>query len=74
MITLYAARDKKTRKFVNDLTNPRHKFWEQRGFCEKAIRNFNSYAAFRRQRSGEEPRYDLELVELKCFTPEELNE
>ena len=66
MITLYAARDKKTGKFVNDITRPSRRFWQRRHFCEDAIRNYN--ARYSR------PRYDLELVELKCFTPEELNE
>jgi len=60
MITLYAARDKKTGKFVNDITRP------SRRFCEDAIRNYNA-----RYPRG---RYDLELVKLKCFAPEELNE
>lgn len=64
MITLYAARDKNTGKLVSDITNPRRKFWERQGFCEQAIRNYYAYCY--------KPRYDLELVELKCFTPEEL--
>lgn len=64
MITLYAARDKNTGKLVNDITRPARRFWQRRGFCEDAIRNYN--ARYSRHR------YDLELVELKCFTPEEL--
>ncbi|QNO18983.1 hypothetical protein [Caproicibacterium amylolyticum] len=37
MMYLYGARDKITGKLVSNITNPRHKFWEKRGTCEKAI-------------------------------------
>lgn len=57
---VYAARDKNTGKFVSDITNPRHKFWEKKGFCESAIAKYNS----RRYRFNN---YDLEMVELTCI-------
>ena len=51
---LYAVKDTNTGKLVNNITNPRRKFWEKRGMCEKAIKN-----AYRYQYRG-----NLELVEL----------
>lgn len=38
---IYGVRDKKTGKFVKDITNPGHKFWEVKGYCQKAIDNYN---------------------------------
>lgn len=55
IMKLYAVRDKNTGKFVNDITNPKHKFWEKKGSCESAIN--------RTKRNKE----DLELVELTCI-------
>lgn len=60
IIKLYAVRDKNTDKFVNNITNPRHKFWEMKKFCESAIANYYKYHA------RYEPKYDLEMVELVC--------
>ena len=58
---LYLARDKKTGKFVNDITNPGHKFWEKKGACQKAIDNYNKGNYYNRRNNNN---YDLELV--KC--------
>ena len=52
---LYAARDKNTGKLVTGLTSPRHKFWQRKSDCEKAIMNYNNS---RYKRTN----YDLELV------------
>lgn len=62
---LYAVRDKKTGRFVSDITNPRHKFWEMKKFCESAIANYIK----RNFRYG--LKYDLEMVELVCVESKE---
>lgn len=62
---LYAVRDKSTGKFVSDITNPRHKFWEKKGFCEQAIVNYKCYHT-------RGAKYDaLEMVELTCIENKE---
>lgn len=61
---LYAARDKNTGKLVVDITSPGHKFWQRKGDCENAIRNYN------RRRVK---RYDLELVVYKLVELTEEN-
>lgn len=65
IIKLYAVRDKNTDKFVNNITNPRHKFWEMKKFCESAIANYYKYHA------RYESKYDLEMVELVCIENKE---
>lgn len=58
---LYAVRDKSTGKLVNNITNPRHKFWEKRGSVETAIILFNPH--YHNPRLGEPPRKEnLEVV------------
>lgn len=64
-INLYAVRDKKTGKFVGDITNPRRKFWELKKFCESAIATYIK----RNFRYG--LKYDLEMVELVCVESKE---
>lgn len=39
MMRLYAVRNKDTGKLIKGLTNPSHKFWEVKGYCEDAIKN-----------------------------------
>ena len=58
---IYAVRDKKTGKLVKDITNPGHKFWEVKGYCQKAIDNYNKGNYYRRRN----PKYDLEMVTYK---------
>lgn len=65
IMKLYAVRDKNTGKFVSDITNPRHKFWEMKKFCEQAIQTFN----YRNRRYGTDR--DLEMVELTCIENKE---
>ena len=55
---IYAVRDKNTGKIVKDITNPGHKFWEVKGYCQKAIDNYNKGNYYRRRN----PKYDLEMV------------
>lgn len=55
---IYAVRDKNTGKIVKDITNPGHKFWEVKGYCQKAIDNYNEGNYYRRRN----PNYDLEMV------------
>lgn len=55
---IYAARDKNTGKFVKDITNPKHRFWEVKGYCQKAIDNYNEGNYY----SKRNPNYDLEMV------------
>lgn len=57
---IYAARDKNTGKLVKDITNPGHKFWEKKSYCEQAIDNYYYSSANRYLR--ERTKYDLELV------------
>lgn len=71
MITIYAARDKKTGLLVNDITSPAHRFWEKLGYCEKAVARYNRRADYLRQ-IGQDPKYDLEVVSIKCLMPEEV--
>ena len=58
---IYAVRDKKTGKLVKDITNPGHKFWEVKGYCQKAIDNYNEGNYYSRRNSE----YDLEMVTYK---------
>ena len=61
MILIYAVRDKSTGKLVNNITNPRHKFWEKKGSAESAIKAFNP--RYHNPRLGKAPiPADLELV------------
>ena len=58
---IYAVRDTKTGRLVKDITNPGHKFWEVKGYCQKAIDNYNKGNYYRRRN----PKYDLEMVTYK---------
>ena len=61
MMYLYSVRDKGTGKLVNNITNPRHKFWEKRGSAEEAISRFNP--RYHNPRLGKAPNpADLEIV------------
>lgn len=71
-LRLYAIRNKKSGKFVSNITNPKHKFWEKRGSCESALQSY----AIRYEYLLKESKYyrgkfshpdDLELVELFCY-------
>ena len=70
-LTLYAVRDKSTGKFVSDITNPRHKFWEKKGSCESAIKSYNPNRISTQRRTIHD-KDNLELVEL-LFTEESDN-
>ena len=66
---IYAVRDKNTGKIVKDITNPGHKFWEIKGYCQKAIDNYNKGNYYRRRN----PKYDLEMVTYKLVEVEDEN-
>lgn len=38
---LYAIMNIETGKLETKLTNPGHKFWEVKGHCENALKNYN---------------------------------
>ena len=56
---IYAVRDKNTGKLVKDITNPGHKFWEVKGYCQKAIDQYNEGNYYSRRNNND---YDLEMV------------
>lgn len=66
IMKLYAVRDKSTGKFVSDITNPRHKFWEKKGSCESSIKSYSPSRVTPGSRRAKRNREDLELVELTC--------
>jgi len=66
MMTLYAVRDRRTGRLIRDLTSTGTKFWTRRGHCERAIESYLNDPV----RWGH---YDPELLELHCFTQEELD-
>lgn len=74
-LRLYAIRDKKSGNFVSNITNPEHKFWENKSACESAIQKYKKLYEFF-LRGTKKILYnpdDLELVELFCLEkPEEL--
>lgn len=73
VMKLYAVRDTSTGKLVNNITNPKHKFWEKRGNAEKAIQNYNPlYTRHNRFGAGLPNKTDLQLVEFELI--ERLNE
>lgn len=70
-LKLYAVRDKKSGKFVNNITNPKHKFWEKKGSCETALKAYVvryeyllTNGSYRGKLSHPD---DLEIVELYCY-------
>ena len=50
--------DKTTGKLVNNITNPRHKYWETRKTAENAVSNYYQYKRWYD--------YQLEVVEIEC--------
>ena len=61
---LYAVRDRKTGKLVNNITNPKRRFWEDKYRCENACRCPNPY-----QFTGD--KNDLEMVEFELVEDQE---
>lgn len=45
---LYAARDTKTGKLVNDISNPKRKYWDRKANAVKAIETYNKEYANKR--------------------------
>ena len=68
IFTLYGVLDTSTEKLVNDITNPRHKYWEQRKRAEQAVKNYNPIhltSSFKVHNSIHNQN-DLKVVEIKC--------
>ena len=61
---LYAVRDRKTGKLVNNITNPKRRLWEDKYRCENACRCPNPYKF-----TGN--KNDLELVEFELVEDQE---
>lgn len=70
-LRLYAVRDRKSGKFVNNITNPKHKFWEKKGSCEFALKTYTiryEYLLTKGNYRGKLSHLDdLEIVELFCY-------
>lgn len=70
-LRLYAIRNKKSGKFVNNITNPKHKFWEKKGSCESALKSYAIRYQYLLTKGGYRGKLshpdDLEIVELFCF-------
>lgn len=43
---LYAIKNIRTGKLVTNITNPSHKFWENRQRCENALRKYQTSRQF----------------------------
>lgn len=70
---IYAARDTKTGKLVNDISNPKRKYWDRKANAVRAIEDYNKEYANKRipwniMNRGEHATLELvvyELVEVK---------
>jgi hypothetical protein len=60
---IYAARDTSTGELVNNITNPRRRYWDKRG---NAINAINAYNSRTKRKHG-----TLELVAFKLVEVEE---
>jgi hypothetical protein len=47
-IYIYAARDTSTGKLVNDISNPKRKYWDRKANAVKAIEDYNKNYANKR--------------------------
>lgn len=60
---LYAVRDTETGELVKYLTTPQHKYWEKRGFAERAIKDYEARRV--RRKHGQLELVCFELVEVE---------
>ena len=58
---VYAVRDTETGELVKDITNPQHRFWEIKGWAERAVEKYNNRRVQRKQLEV----VTFELVEVK---------
>jgi hypothetical protein len=67
ILKLYAIKDKTTGEFINNITNPKHKFWETKGSCENALNKYKT--RYNNQLRGRNFNFynpnNLEVVELR---------
>ena len=61
---LYAVRDPKTGKLVQNITNPKHKYWESKIVCEKAIEDYFRNYKWSLKNHNKGNYENLELVEI----------
>jgi hypothetical protein len=71
---IYGARDTTTGNLVSDITNPKRKYWDQKGYAQKAIDYYNrSYADKKLSASANKGEHGIielvtfELVEVKEY-------
>ena len=58
---VYAVRDTETGELVNYITSPQHRFWEIKGWAERAVEQYNNRRVQRKQLEV----VTFELVEVK---------
>ncbi len=64
-ITLYGIRNHYSGRFLNNLTNPKRKFWEKKGMAERAMMNYDPAYHVPGHGRAENPD-TMELCELHC--------
>lgn len=70
-LRIYAARDTVTGKLVNDITNPKRKYWDKRGNAIQAIEYYNDRYANKSLSRGTN-RGEHGQIELVTFRLEEV--
>lgn len=61
---LFGVLNTSTGKLVNDITNPKHKFWEKKGSCETALKTYKNRHSYRDDLDN------LKVVTIKCTVQE----
>lgn len=70
-IDLYCILNTDTGRYVSDLTNPSHKFWEHRKRAEQALENYKLRYREDMPRKYKYKPSSLKLLRLKCIPCEE---
>lgn len=60
---VYAVRDTETGELVNNITSPQHRFWEVKGWAERAVEQYNNRRV--KWKHGRLEVVTFELVEVK---------
>lgn len=64
---LYGVLNLETGKLVNDITNPKHKFWEKKGSAESALQKYNNRTVMLgKYNIGQYKKEQLKVVTIKC--------